>query len=266
MVTAIGALVFTGVSIQQVRIQNGVAESGQATDRFNAAIENIASDSMDIRLGGIYALQRLMHDSPRDQPQILTVLAAYIRGHDKPLTKRPSQLALDTAKNTAGVSLHLVPDDVEAAVRVIADRDPGNDGMTHRGLVVPAVDLSGAHLEGIDISDASLEFANFSGAHLEYARLRDVDLTAANFDDASLRHADLSFSDISYASFRETELEKSDFEYTQAEGADFSGAKSAAYALASQNLREAFFPRTDLCRERIPKFPNRKYRCYEHLT
>ncbi|WP_405934784.1 pentapeptide repeat-containing protein [Streptomyces longwoodensis] len=266
MVTAIGALIFTGVSIQQVRLQNEVAESGQVTDRFNAAIGNLASDSTDIRLGGIYALKRLMHDSPRDQPEIVTVLAAYIRGHDRPLKKRPSLLELDTAKNTSGVSLHLVPDDVEAAVRVIADRDPDNDGMAHRGLVAPAVDLSGAHLEGIDLSDASFEFANFSGAHLDYARLRDVDLTAANFDDASLRHTDLGFSDISYASFRESQLGESEFDYTQAKGADFSGAISAHFALESKDIREAYFVRTDLCQDGTPKFPKRNYRCREHLT
>ena len=57
-----------------------MAESGQITDRFNAAVTNLGSGTMTIRIGGLYALQRIMLDSPRDQPAvIIQVLAAFVR-------------------------------------------------------------------------------------------------------------------------------------------------------------------------------------------
>ncbi|MFF8589170.1 pentapeptide repeat-containing protein [Streptomyces althioticus] len=266
MVTALGALIFTGLSLQQTRIQNQVAESGQVTDRFNSAIENLKSGSLDIRLGGIYALQRLMHDSPRDQAAIVKILAAYIRGHDRPLDAKPPKSVLEIAEDRAGVSLHLVPDDVEAAVRVIADRDPAHDGLAHRGNVALVIDLSGAHLEGVDLSDANLDFVNFAGAHLDYAKLRKVSLIAANFERASLKDADFTGSDTRSASFREAQLTGAQFQYVDAEGADFSGAGSARAVLAAEDLRAAYLVRTELCRSKTPLKAEKGYRCDEHLT
>ncbi|WP_430382702.1 pentapeptide repeat-containing protein [Streptomyces sp. P10-4] len=266
MVTALGALVFTGLSLQQTRVQNQVAESGQVTDRFNSAIENLKSDSLDIRLGGIYSLQRLMHDSPRDQAAIVKILAAYIRGHDRPLDAKPSKNVLEIAEGRAGVSLHLVPDDVEAAARVIADRDPAHDGSAHRGNVVQVIDLSGAHLEGVDLSDANLEFVNFAGAYLDYAKLRKVNLTATNFDRASLKEVDFTGADVESTSFREAQLAGAQFRHADAGDADFSGAGSARAVLAAENLRDAYLVRTELCRGRIPLKPGKGYVCDEHLT
>jgi hypothetical protein len=72
---ALVAVAFTYVSVKatenQVQIARqgqNTAEQGQITDRYNAAITNLGSRSIDIRLGGIYALQRLMQDSLATSP------------------------------------------------------------------------------------------------------------------------------------------------------------------------------------------------------
>src|SRR5262245_27391468 len=57
------ALIFAWVSINATNDQLQLAEQGQITDRYNAAITNLGSPSVDVRLGGIYALQRIMQDS-----------------------------------------------------------------------------------------------------------------------------------------------------------------------------------------------------------
>ena len=79
------ALIFTWLSINATKDatnrQLQVAEQGQVTDRYNAAITNLGSSSVDVRLGGIYALQRIMQDSPRDQPTVVAVLCAFVRDH-----------------------------------------------------------------------------------------------------------------------------------------------------------------------------------------
>ncbi|NEQ69782.1 MAG: hypothetical protein F6K21_30680 [Symploca sp. SIO2D2] len=43
-----------------------IAEQGQITERFTKAIEQLGSDNISIRLGGIYALERIAKDSERD--------------------------------------------------------------------------------------------------------------------------------------------------------------------------------------------------------
>src|SRR5262245_29081640 len=68
---AIIAVIFTWISINNTAKatthQLQIADQGQVTDRFNVAVTNLGSTSEDIRPGGVYALRRVMEDSPRDQ-------------------------------------------------------------------------------------------------------------------------------------------------------------------------------------------------------
>jgi hypothetical protein len=55
---AAGALVFTGRSFILSREE-------QVTERYTKAIEQLGSDKLDVRIGGIYALERVARDSAR---------------------------------------------------------------------------------------------------------------------------------------------------------------------------------------------------------
>src|SRR4051794_21099430 len=72
-IASIGA-VFTGLSYRLNR-------AGQLTERFTRAIDQVGSASLDVRLGGIYALERIARDSADDHPQVIEVLTAYVREH-----------------------------------------------------------------------------------------------------------------------------------------------------------------------------------------
>ncbi|MFE5993799.1 hypothetical protein [Streptomyces sp. NPDC056453] len=113
---AVGTLWYSGVQTrqanEQARDDRALAKEGQITDRYTAAVANLGEDKMDVRLGGIYALQRIMQDSPRDQSTIANVLATYIRTH----------AAKPPAKGSS------VPADVQAALNIIAARDIARDG------------------------------------------------------------------------------------------------------------------------------------------
>ncbi len=54
---AVIALIFTALAVRATDTQLQITEQGQITDRYNAAITNLGSSSVDVRLGGIYALQ-----------------------------------------------------------------------------------------------------------------------------------------------------------------------------------------------------------------
>jgi hypothetical protein len=73
---AAGALLFTALNFR-------LARQGQVTNRYTDAITQLGSDKLDVRIGGIYALERIARDSARDHPTITEVLAAFIREHSR---------------------------------------------------------------------------------------------------------------------------------------------------------------------------------------
>jgi hypothetical protein len=52
-------------SIQMSREQHQLDQQGQITERFTRAIDQLGHERLDVRLGGIYALERITNDSPK---------------------------------------------------------------------------------------------------------------------------------------------------------------------------------------------------------
>src|SRR4051794_23596585 len=48
-----------------------ITQQGHITDRYTTAISQLGDDKLDVRLGGIYALERLAIDSARDHPTVV---------------------------------------------------------------------------------------------------------------------------------------------------------------------------------------------------
>lgn len=57
----------------------GLNRAGQITERFTRAIDQLASGEVEVRLGGIYALERIARDSKEDHPQVVEVLTPFVR-------------------------------------------------------------------------------------------------------------------------------------------------------------------------------------------
>jgi hypothetical protein len=77
-VFAAGALAFTGLTFILSRRTFRLTEQGQVTDRYTKAIEQLGPDKLDVRIGSIYALERVAYDSARDHSTVMEVLAAFI--------------------------------------------------------------------------------------------------------------------------------------------------------------------------------------------
>jgi uncharacterized protein YjbI with pentapeptide repeats len=185
---AVIALIFTSLAIRATGTQLQIAEQGQITDRYNAAISNLGSSSVDVRLGGVYALQRIMQDSPRDQSTVVAVLCAFIRDHAKMATARPP--------HTSGTqsSVGLTPStDVQAALTVVTTRDSAHDGPN------TVVDFTGANLPGADLFNADLNGAILTDVNLTGADLTDANLNGAILNGAKLNSADLNSADLAGA-------------------------------------------------------------------
>jgi len=77
------ALIYTARKHSLDRRAHALNEQGQITERYIKAVEQLGSSSVDVRLGGIYALGRIMTDSGTDRVVVTEVLAAYLR-HPSP--------------------------------------------------------------------------------------------------------------------------------------------------------------------------------------
>jgi len=157
--TALGALIFTWLSLNTTQQQNNVDAQTQYTDRYIKAIEQLdkaGPEHLQGRLGGIYALERLARDSPRDQPTIVAVLSAFIR------TTGPQPHGSFDADGPATCPKLDIASDIQAAVEVLGRRDTANDNKTRINLnrtCLRNARLRGARLDGVDLSGADLSGA-----------------------------------------------------------------------------------------------------------
>ncbi len=148
---AIGA-VFTAMTLVYNREQ-------QVTERFTNAIDQLdRSRELDIRVGGIYALERIMRDSKRDHGAIVEVLTAFIRTRS---VERKEALAREsrenaTSKTNTADEYAAVEADIQAALTVLGRRPPRPDLEQDR------LRLGGAVLQGALIRRADLECAGLA--------------------------------------------------------------------------------------------------------
>ncbi|OLZ42790.1 hypothetical protein BS329_41610 [Amycolatopsis coloradensis] len=242
--TAIGALIFTGLSLNATRDQvaaahrqNEVAQQGQYTDRYTKAVEQLdqaGPEHLQTRLGGIYALQRLAVDSPRDHPTITNVLVTFITS--------TIQRAAGPAGPGSGCPPSTAPD-IQVALTAFFERNRSHDAGTtpDRGIPLEAACL--AHVKAVS---AHLTDANLIAANLNEADLRQADLRQANLGTARLASANLSNADLRDAFLYGAFLYGAKLNYADLRGVDLHGADLRGADLREADLRWANLSHADL--------------------
>jgi hypothetical protein len=218
-----------------------IMEQGHITDRYTKAIEQLGKldgdkPNIEIRLGAIYALERIAHDSPRDHWTIMEVLTAYVRQNspaapegelpEKPLPEKPRT-------------------DIQAILTVLGRRLVGPKRERHD----QRLDLTSTHLQGVnlaraDLRNASLKDANLQGAFLFAANLQGASLFKVNLRGAYLRYAEMQGAFLIQTDLRDANLNEADLEgasLTEAEmqGASFYKANLQRVFLTKANLQDA---------------------------
>ena len=79
----LGSLIFTYNTFHLQQDLYRLQQEGQFTDRFTKAVAQLGDDKLEIRLGGLYALERIAKDSPKDHWTVMEILSAYIRENAK---------------------------------------------------------------------------------------------------------------------------------------------------------------------------------------
>ncbi|HEX7301472.1 pentapeptide repeat-containing protein [Lentzea sp.] len=220
LLQAIGGLVVVVGAVLTWR-QLQVNRAGQVTGAFASAITHLGDPSLDVRLGGIYALERIARTSRSDRQAVEEVLCLFV-------------------KNRATTDTREI--DVNVALLVLGRRNPTGSTLTVDRAQLHDVRLRFANLAEVDLHFANLDGAVLFGADLSKADLSGVTLREAVLVDATLRQADLRdavltgafasntdlrATDLSKADLRQAHLDHSRLNQADLRGADLTGADLA---------------------------------------
>lgn len=250
-VAVLTGLIFAWQQLGQTSDNLRVSTEGQITDRFTSAVDQLGGDSLTVRLGGIYALERIARDSPRDYGPVMEVLTAFAR-QESPL---PANAAA-----TPVVAAPEVPEEVSAVLKVIGRRSADQvaaelvadagclnlTGLNAVGVNLVAADLRNTCWDRSDLRGAQLMRADISGATFIGSNLgQQANLDGVNGQDAELSQADLSLSNLSNANLRDANLLSANLAFAQLVETDLTEATLVGAVLDTANAFGADFTNAD---------------------
>ena len=242
MLKIIGGI-FVGIGVYFTWKKVFVSNEGQITDRYSKAVGQLGHDKFEVRLGGIYALERIAHESKKDRNSILQVLSAYVR-HRYP---RNGNIIDDNPDSRI---------DLKAILKII----------TSDYFKSYKIDLSNSDLHKVNLNGANLYEANLKNCDLSYSYLHDAIMKGCVLNDSdmkgvamvkvNLKEACIEGVILSDATLNEAILEKTlfngvDMSNTQFQKAKFQEASlvacyfDGAY-LEGAKFKQSFFFDSDL--------------------
>lgn len=171
-------------------------------ERFTEAVEALGSESVSVRMGGVYSLWLLAREEPSYWELVELVLAGLLRERASipPIGQRSGE--------------------VQAAVRVIGERPTRPAALELTDLSLQGVDFSRSkNYRNVLFDRSLLKEANFTDADLNDATFERSDLEGCIFNKAHLINASLSGASAVNASFHDAEVSR-----LYVEGASFFGA------------------------------------------
>ena len=191
----IGGVIAILLAVWRSKVAESQSETAQKSllnERYQKGAEMLGSEVLAVRLGGIYALQRLAEDNLEQyHVQIMRLFCAFAR-NPTAVKNMPDDPNADARE------------DVQAVMQAIRFRR--KDGIRLERNHGFRLGLSSAHLKGVRLMEADLSRAVFTGADLSGTRLDDSDLSCAWLDKANLTSARLGGAILSGADLWATNL------------------------------------------------------------
>jgi uncharacterized protein YjbI with pentapeptide repeats len=265
--------------------QTEADREGRITDSFTKAVELLGKPEREVRLGAIYALERIAHDSERDHWPIMETLTAYVR------TKAPVQGAsqsnqsyssaasayamvvaegtIEAAQSKVQESSKIIEVDIQAVLVVLNRRNllhEYNEYYNHnkeqeekRSLVWKIIwqilwgnwsSIFGIIRQKLGFQvrgrGGPKQYINLSKTNLSWADMIETILIGANLSGANLRKASLSRANLSRANLSEANLSEADLRGAFLRGAYLGWADLREAILMEADLRGAFLGQASL--------------------
>ena len=250
----IGGAIAVLLAVWRSRVAERQADTAQQSllnERYERGAGMLGSDVLSVRLGGIYALERLAAEHPEQyHVQVLGLLCAFVR-HPKEDEGYQRKLA---EKNADPKTSSFLREDVQAVMDWIGSRgeaqiaiekdakfelDLKGADLVH-GQFINA-NLSGAMLQGSNLSHANISATDLSGAYVNHAILKgaeltDVDLTGARFWGIDLSQSRMFRVTMPRAQLDYVNLSGANLQEVNLSGAHISGAHIQYSDLSDANI------------------------------
>ena len=246
--------------------QTNTDRERRITESFAKAAELLGSEKLATRLGGIYTLERLSHESEREYWAIMETLTAYVREHApwpsrqavfRPFMQLPgggmAEIAEQSPRSDGSADQEKEPEpsserigpatDVQAILTVLKRRkeEMRNRKGEDQCLNLSTTDLRGADLEGAHLEEAILIRTRLEGAYLGNAYLEGAYLMGAYLKGANLMGAHLEDADLMGAHLEDADLKGAHLEGAYFKGANFMGAHLERAKLLTQEQIDSAF-------------------------
>ena len=227
----------------------------------------------EVRLGAIYALEKLAADYQPLHWPIMEILCAYVRKNAGPARPRGDEVRAALAKNEdertkeekallAKRDNELQPPfvDVQAALTVIGrrseariqfEREQRDDSDRPANRDAWRLDLSGCHLAKVRLDGLNFGHVSMIGTCLEGASLSETRLEGSSLDAAHLERASLNWANLEEASLDGAHLEEALLFWANLEGASLFWAHLEGASLDEAHLEGASLDEADLFDARI---------------
>lgn len=249
---AVIAFPLTLIKVKLTRDANDTTVQGQITDRINKAVEGLGAEktvkrqrhdqdgnptyekdakgssdyskpvfvetsepNLEVRIGSIFALERIARENPDFHVQVMEILCAYVRLNSPVIgaaklsfDKRDTSKTAHHNDETSGQcpSLRI---DIQTALDALGRRSETNI-LTKEAFANFKVRLNGCNLQRAEISgnwdhadfsDCALELACFSDGRFvqtdfRRSRLSKLTLVKCNFENAKIERAELHFTNL----------------------------------------------------------------------
>ena len=190
----------------------------------------ITEPNLEVRLGALYALERISKDSDADHLTVLDIICAYIRENSQ---AKPA-LAPPRADIAAALEILKRRTPAQRALEAEADRRPD----------LRQVDFRRNQLQRVDLQKADLRRAEMEGANLSWAEMEGANLVGAKMEGADLRGAKMEGADLVGAKMKGANLRRA-----KMEGAYLFGASLNSTSLTQAKLAEAAVSEVELSEE-----------------
>ena len=209
-----------------------ISREVQITESFTRAIEQLGNEKIEVRLGGIYALERISAQYQKDHWRMIEILTSFVRINSPVKDEDLTTIEEDQPQNKVKI-------DTQAVLTIIGRRNYAFFMGESRLINLSGLNLQEAFLNGANLGGVYFCKSNLKGANCLLADLHDSDFESANasgayFNGAYLKNSDFKGANLEGAHFEGANLKGAKFEGANLKGANFEGAN-----LKEANLKEA---------------------------
>lgn len=174
------------------------------TESYAKAAEQLGSEKLEVRLGGIYTMQRIARESKDDFKPIVNTISAFVRAKQRwKGTVEGDDECFGLFHETTENVPRTIPVDVFAGIEAISQamKDHGPVSWDDGGFDMQSIDLRGGELRRMNFV-----FVDFSKSTFENAQLETCNFSFCFFDGSSFQGARFDQAVFANCAFRDADF------------------------------------------------------------